>query len=138
MNETTSNAPESGSESEEKAGESRRARSIRFSGSEWEAVENAANARGMNAAEFARHAALGVASGLYSTDPGTLAPQYADLIERIFRSTHILVTLKRDELLRDGRAEELDELVSSTRKLQESVLENRPLTNLPAGKRDEP
>ena len=54
----------------------------------------------------------------------------ADLIQRIFRSTHILVTLKRDELLRDGRGEELDGLVRATRMLQESVTANRPMTNL--------
>ena len=123
MNETTSDTPESGPESEEKGGESRRARSIRFSDSEWQAVETAAEARGMSAAEFARHAALGVASGRYGADPGAFPPQYADLIERIFRSTHILLTLKRDQLLREGRGKELDELVTSTRRLQKSLLD---------------
>ena len=138
MNDTTSDAPESGPDPEEKGGESRRARSIRFSDSEWEAVEKAAAERGMNAAEIARHATLGVASGRYGDERGALAPQYAELIERIFRSTHILVTLKRDELIRSGRREELDELVKSTRMLQESVIENRPTTSLAARKRDEP
>ena len=106
-----------------KGGEPRRARSIRFSDSEWESVEIAASQRGMNAAEFARHAALGIASGRYGAEPGALPSQYADLIERIFRSTHILVTLKRDELMREGRGDELDELVRSTRELHESLLE---------------
>ena len=138
MNDTTSDAPESGPDPEEKGGESRRARSIRFSDSEWEAVEKAAAERGMNAAEIARHATLGVASGRYGDERGALAPQYAELIERIFRSTHTLVTLKRDELIRSGRREELDELVRSTRMLQESVIENRPTTSLAARKRDEP
>ena len=124
MNDTTPDTPDSGPDIDEKGGESRRARSIRFSDPEWETVEMAATERGMNAAEFARHAALGVASGQYGAEQGALPPQYADLIERIFRSTHILVTLKRDELLRDGRGEELDELVKSTRSLQESLLEN--------------
>ena len=123
MNDTTSDASQSGPDPEEKGGESRRARSIRFSDSEWEAVEKAAGARGMNAAEFARHAALGVASGRYSGEQDGLPPQYADLIDRIFRSTHILVTLKRDELLRQGRGDELDELVKSTRSLQQTLLE---------------
>ena len=76
----------------------------------------------MNAAEFARHAALGVASGQYGAEQGAFPPQFAELIERIFRSTHILVTLKRDELIRDGRGEELDELVKSAREFQESLL----------------
>ena len=125
MNETRPDMPEPGPESEEKSGESRRARSIRFSDAEWEAVEQAASERGMNAAEFVRHAALGVANGRYSADQGALTPQYTDLIERIFRSTHILVTLRRDELIREGRGEELDELVNSAREFQKSLL-NKP------------
>ena len=135
MNDTTTDTPEAGPESEEKAGESRRARSIRFSGSEWEAIEKAAQARGMNAAEFARHAALGVASGRFGAEQGSLPAHYAELIERIFRGTHILVTLRRDELIRDGRAEELDELVKTTRALQESILELRTAESVDAGKR---
>ena len=123
MTETTPDSPESAPERDERAGESRRARAIRFSDSEWETVEKAAAERGMNAAEFARHAALGVADGRYGAGRGALPPQYAGLIERIFRSTHILVTLKRDELVREGHDEELEELVRSTRELQESLLE---------------
>ena len=123
MNDTTPDAPDSAPENDEKGGESRRARSIRFSDPEWETVEKAAAERGMNAAEFARHAALGLAGGRYGAEQGALPPQFSELIERIFRSTHILVTLKRDELVRDGRAGELDELVKSTRALQDSLLE---------------
>ena len=77
----------------------------------------------MNAAEFARRASLGVASTRYSADPGALPSQYADLIERVFRSTNILANLKRDELTRDGRGKELDELVKSSRELQASLLQ---------------
>ena len=77
----------------------------------------------MNAAEFARHAALGVASGRYGAEQGAFPQQYTEVIERIFRSTHILVTLKRDEMIREGRDEELDELVKSTRALQKALLE---------------
>ncbi len=124
MNDTTPDTPDSGPDIDEKGGESRRARSIRFSDPEWETVEMAATDRGMNAAEFARHAALGVASGRFGAEQGVLPPQFAEMIERIFRSTHILVTLKRDELVREGRAEEIEELVKSTRELQESLLEN--------------
>ncbi|MCY4592032.1 MAG: hypothetical protein OXE86_16045 [Alphaproteobacteria bacterium] len=121
MNDTTSDVAESGPEAEKKGGETRRARSIRFSDSEWEAIEKAATERGMNAAEFARHAALGVASGRYGADPGALPPQLSEMIERIFRSTHILVTLKREELIRADRGEELEELVKSTRALRKSL-----------------
>ena len=137
MNDTSPAIPESESDTEHKAGESRRARSIRFSDSEWETVEKAATARGMSAAEFARHAALGVASGQYGAEQGAVSPQYAELIERIFRSTHILVTLKRDEMVREGRSDELDDLVKTARELQESVLRNRAMTTVAAGKRDD-
>ena len=123
MNDTTLENSETQPQGEERGGESRRSRSIRFSDSEWEAVERAAGERGMNAAEFARHAALGVASGRYGADQGALPLQYWDLIERIFRSSHILLTLKRDELVREGREDELAELVKATRELQHSLLE---------------
>ena len=123
MNDTTPDTPDSGPDNDEKGGESSRARSIRFSDPEWETVEKAATERGMNTAEFARHAALGVARGRYGTEQGVLPPQFVEMIERIFRSTHILVTLKRDELSRDGRGQELDELVKSTRAFQDSLLE---------------
>ena len=118
MNDTTSDTPES----DDKTVEPSRARSIRFSDSEWETVERAAADRGMNAAEFARHAAMGVASGRYGVEQAALPPQFGEMIERIFRSTHILVTLKRDELVREGRGEELNELVKSTRELQDSLI----------------
>ena len=124
MNDATSDAPESGPATEEKGSESRRARSIRFSDSEWQAVENAAKARGMNAAEFARHATLGVAGGRYGADHAGFPPKYAELIERIFRSTHILVTLKREKLIREGRGDELTELVKATREFQDSLLDS--------------
>ena len=74
-------------------------------------------------AEFARHAALGVASGRYGTEQDAFPQRYTEMIERMFRSTHILVTLKRDEMIREGRDKELDELVKSTPALQKSFLE---------------
>lgn len=126
MNDTPTASPETGSDPEHKPGESRRARSIRFSDSEWETVEKAAAQRGMNAAEFARHTALGIASGQYSEAQGPLPPQYAELIERIFRSTHILVSLKRDELIHAGRGDQLDEIVKTTRELQDSLTQATP------------
>ncbi len=123
MNETTNNATEAGPGSEEKGGASRRARSIRFSDSEWQTVEEAAAERDMNAAAFVRHAALGVAGGRYGARGDALPAHHAELIERIFRSTHILATLKRDEMVSQGRGEELDRLVEATREFQNSILE---------------
>ena len=124
MNDRSLATPESGSDSEPEPSESRRAHSIRFSDSEWVSVEGAMIARGMNAAEFARHAALGIASGQYGEAQGSLPPLYANLIERIFRSTHILVRLRRDELIREGRGGKLDELVKTSRELQDSLIQS--------------
>ena len=124
MNDTTPDSPASTPDTDEKGGETRRSRSIRFSDSEWETIEKAAAQRGMNAAEFARHAALGIASGQYGEAQGSLPPLYANLIERIFRSTHILVSLRRDELIREGRGGELDELVKTSRELQDSLIQS--------------
>ena len=70
---------------------------------------------------FARDAALGIASDQYGDAHGPLRPQYANLIERIFRSTHILASVKRDDMICAGRGDEHDELVNTTRELQDSL-----------------
>ena len=121
MYDTSTATSESGSNSEHKTGESRRACSIRFSDSNWETVENAVAQRGVNAAEFARDAALGIASDQYGDAHGSLPPQYANLIERIFRRTHILASVKRDDMICAGRGDEHDEIVKTTRELQDSL-----------------
>ena len=87
----------------------------------------------MNAAEFTRRASLGVARARYTADPGALPSQYADLIERVFRSINVLANLKRDELTGDGRGKELDEPVKSTRELQASLLQEQPTSTLTPG-----
>lgn len=66
----------------------------------------------MNAAEFVRHAALGLASGRYASEQSALPPQYTDLL-----------TPKRDQLIREGRGDELNELVKSALNFRESLLE---------------
>ena len=68
MNDATPYAPDSGPDIDETGGESRCARSIRFSDPGWATVEKATTERSMNAAEFVRHAALAVASGRYGAE----------------------------------------------------------------------
>lgn len=46
--------------------------------------------------------------------------------KRTFRGTHVLVPLKRDELIGEDRGEELEELVKSTRELQKLILDRYP------------
>ena len=60
----------------------------------------------MNAAEFVRHAALGIASGRYASEQSAL-PQYTDLMTRILRATRILLTPERDQLTREERGDEV-------------------------------
>ena len=50
----------------------------------------------------------------------------APLIERTFRYTYMLATHKRDELLQDGRCEEMGKLVKAARDLQDSLLSIDP------------
>ena len=97
-----------------------RARS-RFSKSDWETVEIALGQRRVNSAKFARDAVLGITSDHYGDAHGPLPPQYTNLIERILRSTHILASAKRDDTICDGRGDEHDELVKTTRELQDSL-----------------
>ena len=68
MNDTTPDRPKSEPDSEEMAGDSRRARSVRFSDSDWETIGHAARERGMTGAEFARHATMDVAKGRCHAD----------------------------------------------------------------------
>ena len=42
-------------------------------------------------------------------------------IETIYRAVYILATLKRNEVLEEGRQEELQEIVDTARKLQDSI-----------------
>ena len=107
---------------DKKYADPRTPRSIRFSDSEWARVEQAANARGMTAAVLVRHAAMSLADGKDSKETASLTPGLVGLIERTFRNTYILATLKRDELIHEGRGDDIDELVRTARKLQASVL----------------
>ena len=65
MNDTSLATPESGSDSARASGKTRRAHAIRFSASEWVSVEGAMIARGMNDAEFVRHAPFSLASAQF-------------------------------------------------------------------------
>ena len=104
----------------EKAGDARKTRGIRFSESEWEEVKRAAQAHGSPAAEFVRERILALARGPEGVDASPAAP-LAPLIERMFRYTWFLATEKRDTMMREGRAEELDALVAEARAFHDSL-----------------
>ena len=97
-------------------------RTIRFSDIEWDKVEQAAREIGVSPATFARNAALRAAAPPKADPAGPLPPEILELVKRIYRSTYILSTLKRDELIREGRSEELDRMVQAAREAQALVL----------------
>ena len=101
-------------------------RTIRFSDAEWEKVEQAAREIGISPATFARNAALRAAADSEVDPAGALPPEFLELVKRIYRSTYILSTLKRDELIREGRREELDHTVQAARQAQALLLGDAP------------
>ena len=115
-------AKKSGEESETKPTESRTPRSIRFSNSEWAGIENEAKARGMNAAELVRHAALILATGKLTTQTGAFPSEITAQIERIYRGVYLLSTLKRDEMVRDGEREAFEKVHKSARESQTAIV----------------
>ena len=109
---------------DQKQSDTRTPRTIRFSASEWDEVKMEAAERGIPAAEFVRDSALGVARNTNGAKPATIPPGIVALIERIYRSTHSVATLKRDEMMREGRGEELDQMIKTARETQAKILKD--------------
>ena len=97
-------------------------RSIRFSDPEWEVVEKAAAGRGIAPAEFVRTSAMNAASEKSSTDSVAITPEIVELIKRTHRCAYILSSLKRDEMIKEGRGREIDDMVDIARKAQAELL----------------
>ncbi len=95
----------------------RKPRGIRFSDSEWEEVSGAAELHDVPVAEFVRERIVEISRGRAAAN-ADLAP----LIERTFRYTYMLATHKRDELIQDGRGDEMEKLTKAARELQDSLL----------------
>ena len=90
-------------------GDPRTSRSIRFSDREWEQVSQAAARHDMNSpAEFVRNAAMTMARNEALMARGALSPALVQLIEHTFRGVLFLSTIKRDELIRQGRGDEVE------------------------------
>ena len=85
-------------------------------------MEQAADDIGILPATFTRNAALSVAAERKTMASGTLPPGIVELIKRIYLSTYILSTLKRDEMIHDGRREELDRTIQAARETQAFIL----------------
>lgn len=107
---------------DKKPGGPRKSHTIRFSDLEWSQVETAANEQGIPAAEFVRYAALRLAGGKFGEDSGVLPPGIIALIESTYRYSYILATLKRNELIRERRGDEVNDMVKAARQAQALLL----------------
>ena len=114
MSEETRNPPGTAAQPEEKRSHARTPKTIRFSGREWELVERVAANRGMPGAEYVRMAALNAAE----EKTAALSAEIVETIRRIYRSTYIVSTLKREEMLRNGRQEEMEKVIKAARDAQ--------------------
>ena len=104
-------------------GDPRTSRSIRFSDREWEQVSQAAARHDMNSpAEFVRNAAMTMARNEALMTRGALSPGLVQLIEHTFRGVFFLSTIKRDELIRQGREDEVESVVQAGREAQSELL----------------
>lgn len=94
-------------------------RTIRFTDHDWDRIETFAVMRGMTAPELVRTAAIaavGAGPAVAGADD-----RLARQVGRIFRYTHILATALRNEMIGNGRGEELEELVRSARALHDEL-----------------
>ena len=98
--------------------------SIRFSGAEWQLIEKAADDIDISSATFTRNAALRAARHREDMASDALPSGVMELIKRTYLSTYIISTLKRDELIREGRREELDRIIKTARETQAFILED--------------
>lgn len=115
--------------------DTRSSRTIRFSDREWEQVTEAAARHDVSSpAEFVRNAALTMSEDQSLMTRGALSPALAQMIEHTFRGVLFLSTLKRDELVRQGRQDEVDNLIREGRDVQSELLEqdssHEPAQNL--------
>ena len=117
-------SPGSGSKTAENRSDTRQPRSIRFSDSEWTLIEGPP--RGKTFRPASSGAVAAAEDRLGESPPATLSAGHAALIEAIYRSVYVMVTLKRQELLDDERGEELDDLVAAAHRTMTETMNEGP------------
>ena len=121
---------EDGNPESQETDKTRKARAIRFSDPEWDLIEKEATRRGISASGLVRQAAVGFAAGQLSNTDQENSPVISAVtqaqIDRIYRGVYLLATLKRDEMLVEGRKVELEKIIEDGRKtlklIQESAI----------------
>ena len=76
----------------------------------------------MTPGEYVRHAALSLGAGAADAVPAVLPPGLVRLIEHTFRATYFVSTVKYDEMLREGRRDEVDATIKQGREAQTHLL----------------
>ena len=114
-------------ESGERTGDFRRSRTIRFSDSEWQLVEDAALRQGIPASQLVRTATLAAAEErLDRPAEAAIPPGYLALIEDIYRGVYLLTTLRGEELIREKRKKQLDSIVKDGRLAMKETMDEGP------------
>ena len=98
--------------------EVRTPRAIRFSKPERQRFKSAATDRGVSCGEFVREAALSRATAISAHESTTISPGIDALNRQTHRYVYVLSTIRRNDLLRDGRGREVDDIVDLARKAQ--------------------
>ena len=122
MTKYTPGAAQTGTNPDKKTTDPRKSRTIRFSDSEWKQVETAAKQRAMSVAQFVRRTALRLSGTDPAPDSATLSPEIVALIQSTYRYAYITATLKRDELIREQRGDEVNAVVQAARESQALLL----------------
>ena len=101
----------------------RKSRSIRFSDAEWLAIQVRAEENDMTPGEYVRHAALSLGAGAPAAIPAELPAGLVRLIENTFRAAYFASTVKHNEMLRDGRGDEIDATIKQGRLAQAEIMQ---------------
>ena len=101
----------------------RKSHSIRFSDAEWLAIQERAEESDMMPGEYVRHAALSLGAGAPAAIPAELPPGLVRLIENTFRAAYFASTVKHNEMLRDGRRDEINATIKQGREAQAELMQ---------------
>ena len=72
--------------------------------------------------EYVRHAVLNLGAGAPAAIPAELSPELVRLIGQIFRAACFVFTVKHNEMLRDGRGDEIDDIIKQGRLAHADIL----------------
>ena len=126
MTTTDPKVPEPARDSASLQFELRTQRGVRFADSEWELVKKAALGEKISAAEFVRNAALRAVAEPAREEFAALPPGVIEILKHTYRAAYILAILKRDEMIAEGRDEEIETITDMARVAQDSILDDSP------------